>query len=174
MNPYATPDSDPLATTSEVDKIRKDHLNHEASIKSIGILYLLSGPIFVVLGILPVFGGVSVDVLEVVLSITFVVLGLAQIWTGEKLRKLSSRARIPAAIFAGIGLLGFPLGTIVGIYFLYLLLGKKGRMVLSEPYREVIAATPHIRYKTSIVVWILLALLVVAVVVGAAAVFRGF
>jgi hypothetical protein len=42
-------------------------------------------------------------------------------------------------------------------------------MVLSEQYQQVIAQTEHIKYKTSIVVWIFLGLivaLIIAAVVG--------
>jgi hypothetical protein len=46
-------------------------------------------------------------------------------------------------------------------------------VVFSEPYRQVIAATPQIRYRTSPVVWLVFAALVlVAMGLAGVAVFR--
>jgi hypothetical protein len=53
-----------------------------------------------------------------------------------------------------------PIGTLINAYILYLVFSRKGRTILSEDYQQVIAATPHIKYKTSIIVWIFLGLLV--------------
>jgi len=39
-------------------------------------------------------------------------------------------------------------------------------MVFSEEYREVIAQTPHIKYKTSTIVWILLFILLAFIALG--------
>ncbi len=89
-------------------------------------------------------------------------LGVFQLWVGFELRKLRPRARIPAVILSVLGLLNFPIGTIIGAYFLYLLLGRKSSVVLSENYKQVVAATPHIRYKTPVFVWILLGLVLLA------------
>ena len=44
------------------------------------------------------------------------------------------------------------------LYILYLLLSKEGTVVFSDHYKQVIAQTPHIQYKTSVIVWILLLL----------------
>ena len=41
------------------------------------------------------------------------------------------------------------------------LFSAKGKMVFSEEYKGVIAETPHIKYRSSIVTWILLGLLVI-------------
>ena len=65
-----------------------------------------------------------------------------------------------------VGLIGFPIGTLISGYILYLLWGKKGRVIFSPEYQAVIAATPHVKYKTSIVVWILLGLVVVLILAG--------
>ncbi|PAW69614.1 MAG: hypothetical protein B9S38_09450 [Verrucomicrobiia bacterium Tous-C4TDCM] len=72
---------------------------------------------------------------------------------------------------AGISLIGFPIGTLIGAYILYLLLGAKGKMVFSPEYQAVIAQTPHIRYRTSKVVWILLGLVLLIIVFGLVALF---
>jgi hypothetical protein len=67
---------------------------------------------------------------------------------------------------SAIGLLGFPCGTIISGYLLYLLLSAKGEMVFSSAYKEVMQATPHIRYRTSIIVWIFLFLLIGVILLG--------
>lgn len=89
-------------------------------------------------------------------------------------RKLKSWARIPTAILSGIGLLGFPVGTLINGYILYLVFSRKGVTVFSDDYKRVIAETPHIKYRTSIVVWIILGWLVALILFGVfAAVFSG-
>ncbi|HKB60455.1 MAG TPA: hypothetical protein VKC56_10480, partial [Gallionellaceae bacterium] len=70
--------------------------------------------------------------------------------------------RIVAGVLAGLGLLGFPFGTVISAFILYLLFSKKGAMVFSDEYKQVIADTPDIKYRTSIIVWIFLALLIAA------------
>jgi hypothetical protein len=86
-------------------------------------------------------------------------LGFAQGFIGFGLNKLKSWARISAALFAGVGLLAFPIGTLINGYILYLLLSAKGKMVFSDEYREIIEQTPEIKYKTSKVLWFFLFLL---------------
>jgi hypothetical protein len=94
---------------------------------------------------------------------------------GTGLRRLKRWARIPVGILSGIGLIGFPLGTIINAYILYLVFGKKGVTVFSDEYRLVIEQTPHIKYKTSIVVWIFLGLVLLLIVAGlVAAIVGGF
>lgn len=127
FNPYAAPrthsgDPPPL---SEVEQIRKDHIGHELSIKSLG-----------------------------------------------GLRRLRPWTRTVATVLAAIGSLLFPVGTIINAYVLYLLLSTKGSMVFSERYQEIIVVTPHIRYKTSPVIYVLLGLMTfVIVLAGAVAMF---
>ena len=82
------------------------------------------------------------------------------------LRKLKPNVRIPAIILSALGLFAIPVGTIIAIYMLYLLGSAKGRTVFSEEYAQVIAATPHIKYRSSIIVriflWLILALIILA------------
>lgn len=149
------------------EQVRQEHIKHEASIKSVGFLYFLGATL---LGLVSV---VSLAVprgngggLTSLMSLFFLVLAAVQIWLGIGLRGLKRWARIPSGILSGIGLLGFPMGTLINGYILYLLFSKKGAMVFSDEYQRVIAETPHVKYRTSIVVWVLLALLLVLMVVG--------
>ena len=70
-------------------------------------------------------------------------------------------------MFAALGLLAFPIGSIISLFILILLCRPKGIRVLSPDYREVIAATPHIKYRTPIWIWVLLGLIVLALVAAA-------
>jgi hypothetical protein len=58
-----------------------------------------------------------------------------------------------------------PTGPLFGAYGLYLVFSAKGRMVLSSAYREIVAQTPHLRYRTSSAVKILL-LVVLIILAG--------
>ena len=100
------------------------------------------------------------------MAFTYTLLGAGMIFMGRGFRKLKAWIKIPGSIFAALGLLGFPLGTLINGYILYLIHSKKGQMVLSEEYRDAIAATPHIKYKTPIYLVILLALVILVIFGG--------
>jgi len=155
-----------LSRTTAADEIRNRYLKHEASVKSVGLLYYMGGIGLFIMGIISmVVDGRSSDASP---WIGAVLLGLSliQFWVGTGLRRLKRWARLPSGILSGIGLLGFPMGTLVNAYILYLIFSKKGKMVFSDEYRAVIEQTPHIKYRTSILLWILLGL--VLLILGAA------
>lgn len=156
------------SATSAVEEIRKEYLKHEASVKSIGLLYYLGGACLGLVGIVGLASGLGGtgggEVLVAVgLSAFFLILGFGQIWVGAGLRRLKRWARVPTGILSGLGLLGFPLGTIINGYILYLVFSKKGAMVFSDEYRAVIEQTPHIKYRTSVLIWILVGLVLLLV-----------
>ena len=45
---------------------------------------------------------------------------------------------------------GFPIGTLINGYVLYLLLSQKGRTIFTDAYRRVVTETPHVKYRTPI------------------------
>lgn len=149
---------------SQAEAIRNEHLKHEASIQSVGILYYLGGTVLALMGLVGALGGLTSGQGEgaggFVVGFFFLLLGVGQFIVGRGLRKLRPWARTPTTILSCFGLLGFPLGTLINAYILYLVLSAKGRMVLSEEYNQVVAQTPHIKYRTSIVVWIFLGFVV--------------
>lgn len=168
-NPYAAPTTPSFSLESQAptsDYTRRTYLKHEASVKSIGTIFFLGGLIM---------GGAMIFSLvytarEAPFSIP-IILGLLalvifQISVAIGLRKLKSWARIPAIILSCLGLFGIPIGTLISAYFLYLLGSKKGSMIFSSKYAQVMADTPHIRYRTSILVWILLTIILVVIVIG--------
>ena len=149
-------------TDTSVERIRNEHIKHEASVKSVGVLYFLGGGLLILFGALSLAGR---NPLGAFIGLFILGLAVLQIWVGTGLRSLKSWARIPTAILSGFGLLGFPIGTLINGYILYLVLCKKGVMVFSEDYKQVIAQTPHIRYRTSIVVWIALGVVILLLAV---------
>jgi hypothetical protein len=148
--------------------IRRQYLSHEASVKSMGTLYFLGSIILTISGVMNLLtiSSKSGGIFGVVMAALFLGLAALQFWLGRGLRRLDGGVRIVAIVFAAIGLLGFPIGTLISGYFLYLLVSQKGQMVFSPQYQDIIAATPHVKYKTSVVVWILLGLVVLLVVFG--------
>lgn len=163
-----------VATPSgDADAVRHEHLKHEASLQSVGSLYYLGGALVLVLSLGLLIAGLAADrkgpdsTIGMITSGVFLgILGVIQLWTAHGLRRLKPSARIPATLLSCLGLLGFPIGTLINGYILYLLHSKKGRTVMTEEYAQVIAQTPHIKYKTSIIVWLCLGLVVALVVFG--------
>lgn len=157
--------------SSDAEATRKEYLNHEASIRSVGFLYCLGGFCVVLLGLGSGIGGLAGKggdgaLVGVGVGVFLCLLGVGQFLVGRGLRKLLPWTRTPTAILSGFGLLGFPVGTLINGYILYLVLSQKGRMVLSEEYSRVVAQTPHIVYKSSLAVRVLLWLVLLFILVG--------
>lgn len=168
-NPYA-PTSETLAqapTLNDTEAYRRAHLKHETSCKSVGTLFLVSS-ILVVLGcLISLLGYTQMGIVgptntpSFVMNLVVMLIVLLQGAVGYGLRRLRSWAKTGGIIFSMFGLLGFPVGTLFCGYFLYLLLCKKGQIVFSSSYQDIVAQTPHIQYKTPLIVWLIaLALLV--------------
>jgi hypothetical protein len=178
VNPYAPPKArveDVVQGSSEAEAIRAEHIKHEASIRSIGVLdYLGGGALcFAAIGLIAmgVSGKANATVpFATALGIAYFLLGVLGIFLGRGVRNLRPWARIASIVLAVIGLLGFPVGTLINGYILYLLLSQKGQRIFAADYPEIVAATPHIKYRTSMLVWVLLslvALLIVGLLVAA-------
>jgi hypothetical protein len=169
-NPFESPKAElepdrPAATGSD-EQVRRELLNHEASIKAIGRLDILGGVVAVLVGF-----GMLADTeaeLPAVVGATaiFMAIGVVSAWVGNKLRTLDPRGRVAAAVLHGLGLFGFPVGTLVSAYVLWLVLSEKGRRVLSTEYQGVVERTPHIKYKTPIVLVVLAALVLGLLLLG--------
>jgi len=102
--------------------------------------------------------------LGTLLNVLLLALGIAQFFAGWGVRGLRSWGRIIGCVVSGIGLLGFPIGTVVNGYILYLYLSKKGRTIFAPEYQDVIAATPHVKYRASETFYRRLALVILALV----------
>lgn len=175
LNPYASPqstDAPPIPDSpqqTEAERIRREFLSREASIKSIGTLCYLGSILLSFYSV--VFLTVSVNGFgSIVAALTAVVVcaGLAVLhgWIGHGLRNFRHVVR-PWAIVISVLWMFYPgIGTVLGILAVIWLSGKKARYVLSEEYREIVEATPHIRYKTSRVTWIVLGILIAVIVLA--------
>ena len=176
INPYAPPKAqveDVVPFAGEADAIRREHIQREAAIRSIGILYYLGGGGLLLgavafiggfAGRRPTGGGVSVAVIGVFI----LAFGLGFIFLGRGIRSLRPWARITAIVLAILGLLRPPAGTLINIYILYLLFSEKGRRIFESDYPEIVAATPDVKSRTSIVVWVFLGILLLVLLLAVA------
>ncbi len=187
-NPYApTPGTPggyvqgPIFDISDAEAIRKQHLNHEASIQGMGSMYILGGVLgsllglaYGAMGIVALSGGAgaipsnspALDPARVVLvglGGGVLTVAMAQFYAGWTMRRFDPKGKTVAIILTSIGLIVFPCGTLLSAYTLYLLLSAKGQFIYSPRYKEILAATPHIKYR-SIVAWVLLAVILLFVV----------
>jgi hypothetical protein len=169
-NPYAPPKAE-VADISGADPhaeaIRQEHIKHESSIKSVGALYYLGGGLMALGAITFLLMGNDMP-FGMALGGLYAVLAVLSIFIARDLRRFKPWARVACIVFSGIGLLGFPLGTLINGYILYLMLAQKGRRIFEPDYLEIVAATPHIRYSTPVFVWILVGLLVAAMLAAIA------
>lgn len=171
VNPYAPPQvtelSAPRSELAEAEAIRQAHIKVEATVKSVGTLYYLGA--FLVLCASLSFFSMPVNGRDgatgmVLMALVIVLIGLAQGVVAYGLRRLRSWARWPAVVLSCIGLLGFPIGTLINALILSNLLGEKPNMVFSPRYQEIIAATPHVKHKTSMAVKVILVILLLILV----------
>jgi hypothetical protein len=56
------------------------------------------------------------------------------------------------------------LGTLINVYILVKLCGKQGSFVMTPEYQRIIAATPHVKRKSSIASMVLLAILIIVLI----------
>ncbi len=71
-------------------------------------------------------------------------------------------SRLPLKLFSGVLCLGFPIGSAIGVYFLYLLGSPEGRYMFSPGYAAVRRDAPHVSLGFSPVL-VLIALYVLGV-----------
>lgn len=174
VNPYqVSPAAVSSPPPSDSESIRKYYLSNEASIKSIGTMYFLGA---LLLGIATIVYGFafldSINSRSRYFSMTFIS-GLAMLFSGTLtivqgicawgLWRLRGWARILATTLSCFGVLLIPVGTLICGYFLYLLQCDKANVVFSAAYKNVIRETPHVKYKTPALNWIILGLVILAI-----------
>lgn len=167
-NPYAPPKT-PVEDMPEGGRdadIRYRHIGHEASLRSVGLLYYLGAfflcgsGLLMLLGLSQTEGATSMFGGIIGGGIFMLGLGIALLTVGLGLRRLRLWVRIPAMALATLGLFSFPIGTLINGYILYLIMSEKGRMVFSEEYQRIIEATPEIRYRTPLIAWAFVILII--------------
>ncbi|MFZ4083033.1 MAG: hypothetical protein ACOYKN_17525 [Pirellula sp.] len=186
---YGSGSLDSNVDLSQAEIVRKSHLSHEANLQGFGCLYTFGGILGIFVGLFSVARGVSIlagglpqnladpaseGLVGALIGLVVLAISVVQLMAGRSLRTLNPKGKMLAVIVTAIGLLN-PCGIPIFGYLLYLLLSAKGEMVFSDRYKEIIQATPHIKYKTSIIVWIFLFLLIAVILMGiiAAVVSRG-
>jgi hypothetical protein len=164
MNPYAAPQSQVICSTTQDEAIRRQHLNTEAAIKSVGSQYYLGAILLTIGGVAWTASGVMHGGhgkgVEVILGGITLAIGIAYGVLANGLSTLKSWTRVPTIILSSFGLIVFPSGTLISIYILVKVAGQQGKFILSPEYQRIIAATPQVRYKTSKALWVVLILLV--------------
>ena len=166
INPYAPPKArveDVVQPLADAEAIRREFLKHETSVRSIGTLYYLAGGLLCVGAVFLAYAYFSVRNETPLMFITpiYLLLGVLSILLGRGIKSLRTWARTTAIVLACVGLLGVPVGTAINGYILYLLLSKKGKRIFEEDYAAIVAATPQIKYRGSVLTWILLGLALV-------------
>ena len=173
-NPYAPVGGtleEIVVTPDDAEAMRRYYLSHEVSVKSLGLLFILSGLVTMLMGIrllvpLIVTQAAQRPQLDVhfFLAAGVILLGAIQFFTGFGLRRLNATARIFGVFVCAVSLFSFPVGTIISVYFLYLLLSMKGQMIFRPEYQQVVAVTPNVRYHTPGYIWVAASVLAVLLV----------
>jgi hypothetical protein len=152
-------------------EIREEHIAYERSVRGIALLYFIaaSGCGLMAIGLLLVsllhIG--TTKLLPTSIFAIAIILALATFhcWVGFGIRRLRPWARTTAIAVAFFQLFAVPIGTIIGLYIIYLLTNQKWKLVFSARYQEIIEQTPSVRYRTPVHLWIALGILL-AVVLG--------
>jgi hypothetical protein len=170
-NPYQAPVAavgDIDAPVTDAERVRREHIGHERQLRAVGALYLFGGSLGLIGGVMMLVGlaGSAPDVGGMVaVAAVYAVISLVALVVGWGYRKLAPWVRIPGTVLAAIGLLGIPIGTIISLAILWMIWSAKGKVVLSPQYAAIVAATPHVRYRMTVVDWIVWGLLA-AVLIG--------
>jgi hypothetical protein len=170
------------------ESVRKAYIGHEASVKSIGTLHYL-GAFMVLLGAVILFanalsgqvpGGPLTRGFMIGLSVVYFAMSGMHLALGIGLTRLRSWARWTEVVLISLVLslygvvaitnvvmegkrsvlVGIFLGSAILGYILYLLVSARATTVFSPEYKTIITQTPHIKYRTSLFLKLLLVLMV--------------
>ena len=173
-NPYAPPKHDGPASTvnTALEAIRREHINAETNVKTIGALCYLGAAS-------SVYQGVKQLEINPIAGLVTIVLGAGYAAAGHWLRQLDPQGRKVYAVLTVLGFLSSVIFNhlldaqiaivLVAIAWPLLLLGilwmPKSSTVMTRHYREVvIPATPHIKHTTSVLVIVLGLILIVGLI----------
>ncbi|BCU77473.1 hypothetical protein [Luteolibacter sp. LG18] len=166
-NPYLAPTTiaTPLETgLSSDEEIRRQCINRESTIRTLSALYILGGVIGLIAGASLISqSGASPRATSVWTGLFCVALSLLGLANGTGLRALKPWARVLATLQACVGLLAFPIGTLINALIISAFWSNPSKTIFSEDYKRIIAATPHVKVKTSKVTIAVLIILAVAV-----------
>lgn len=174
-NPYAPPTArvedlcgDPVAA----EATRREHIAHETSIRALGLLCVIGGILMLVrAGWILMFGmtfGLSLLFVSRLIVPFLLVTGALSIAAGVGILQLRLWARVPAVALLLVGLLAAligarvalvaaPITALIGACFLLVLFAGNSRRLFAPDYRAIVAATPQVKYRVSILLCIVLA-----------------
>ena len=165
-DPYAAPTArveDPYS--SDAEAVRREHINHETSLRSVGYLYWLGALMVLVMGVMMFSqaGSVRDPAFMAGMGTFFIIMALVSVVIGWGYRALMPWVRWVGGFFSVIGLLQIPFGTLINGYILYLMFSAKGARIFSPDYASIVAQTPHVKYQRGVFGWIVLGILGVIV-----------
>ena len=163
---WAPPRAELVEPAGEAERIRSEHLRHETAIRSISAIYFFASLILLTMGLPLILQGPQQARFGIA-GLVCMLLGAGVIVVGVGIRRLRRWVRIPVGVLSGLGLLAVPIGTLINGYALYLVFGRKGQVVFSPDYQEIVERTPHLRRRTSPLV-IALGLLILGLIAFAA------
>src|SRR5262245_42623504 len=110
VNPYAPPRArvdDVSGAVSEVEAIRREHIKHEAGIRSIGALYYISGVLTLLAAFSQLIGarGASDMPLELLIGVLYLGVGAVLCVVAHGIRRLKRVARVASIVLSIIGLI---------------------------------------------------------------------
>lgn len=172
-NPYLPPTAAPAAAgagLSSDEQIRLQCLKRESTLKSLGGLQVIGGVILLLGGVSNLLNPPATGSQNTALagSVFILPLALLALVNGIGLHKLMPWARIVGTVLSAIGLLGFPIGTLINALILGAYWSKPSDLIFSADYKRIIAATPHVNRKTSKVMIVMLIIFGVVVLAFAA------
>ena len=143
-NPYASPSRAKGKGNGKDNELIQKYGRHARSVKAIGYCFtILNGLAFLgaIVGVvLILINGVAEDS-TLSASASAILLSAVSLlyafWVvvGLHLLKFRNWAKIAATIVCALALLGIPIGTAIGGYFLWILHSEKGKVVFSDQYR---------------------------------------
>jgi len=173
FNPYQAPSfTDGLAaeTDSNDDAVRRNYLSHEAAVRSIGLLFLISGIAIGLTGTLAI--GFAVRDNESLhaelprMAGSFLIIGAGLLPFGVGMSNLQPWVQKPICVLSCFAAVAFPIGTLLGGYILYAATNGKLELVLSAQYRAVIDRTPNVKPRLPWLAWIAFGLAITGTVVA--------
>lgn len=177
INPYAAPEADISAPAmvgpdvAAAEAIRKTHISSEKNLQTIGLLMIIGGVGTALMGLFFLFSALLMEAepqdkaVAIGMSVFYLLWGGFSIQVARGLRRFKNRSRVWACVLMLPGII-----SPVTWLFLYCLMNKKGKFVCTPEYARIIEQTPHVTYKTSIIVKIfgLLLLGIILLGIGAA------
>ncbi|MBA62886.1 MAG: hypothetical protein CMJ76_11030 [Planctomycetaceae bacterium] len=155
VNPYSSPIVTEVRSTeapTDLEKVRLEHLSHEAALKAVGSLFIIASMSVSSLMTIFTLKFLKEELVsnEKTFVLTYWVLVPILTYLGIKMRRLDYSVRKVVIVAGGLMMFAFPIGTVAGPFVLYAVCCQKGKYILSHGYTNVLYLTPRIRYKTKL------------------------